>query len=112
MALRPQAAPELDRIGSAAPDRLRPEPDLSAVVVNQLAVRQAFDELRAPHREILALIDIAGFGYAELADILGVPKGTVMSRVSRARQELCRRLALTAATPLRDGAGPKNRKTR
>jgi RNA polymerase sigma-70 factor (ECF subfamily) len=39
-------------------------------------------------REIIALVDIAGFSYAEAARQLGVPVGTVMSRLSRARHAL------------------------
>lgn len=66
---------------------------LEAVVVNQLAVREAFACLSLQHRDVLALIDIAGFRYEEAADMLGVPKGTVMSRVSRARQALLALLA-------------------
>lgn len=57
-------------------------------LIAEITVRQALDRLDPPHREILELIDLAGFRYAEAADILGVPVGTVMSRVSRARLSL------------------------
>jgi len=40
------------------------------------------------HREIIALIDIAGLSYAEAANLLDVPTGTIMSRISRARRML------------------------
>ena len=53
--------------------------------VNVLTVRAAMSRLGLVHREILALVDIAGFSYAEAAAQLGVPVGTVMSRLSRAR---------------------------
>jgi RNA polymerase sigma-70 factor (ECF subfamily) len=43
------------------------------------------EKLEPAHREIIALVDIAGFRYAEAAEILDVPVGTVMSRLSRAR---------------------------
>ena len=56
--------------------------------INVVSVRLALDRLPALHREILTLVDIAGFGYREAADMLGVPVGTVMSRVSRARRRL------------------------
>jgi len=62
-------------------------------VVNQLAVRQAFLQLSKQHRDVLALVDIAGFSYDETANLLDVPRGTVMSRVSRARAALARQLA-------------------
>lgn len=63
------------------------------IVVNRLAVRQAFMTLSKPHRDVLALVDIAGFSYAETAEILDTPTGTIMSRVSRARSILAQRLS-------------------
>lgn len=67
--------------------------DLSAskgddLVVNALAVRQAFQRLSKAHRDILALVDICGFSYADAAEMLDVPTGTIMSRISRARKTL------------------------
>lgn len=62
-------------------------------VVNRLAVRQAFMTLSKPHRDVLALVDIAGFSYAEAAEILDTPNGTIMSRISRARNILAQRLS-------------------
>lgn len=58
------------------------------LLVNQLAVRLAFETLPAHHRDVLALVDVAGFSYDEAATLLDVPSGTVMSRVSRARSAL------------------------
>ena len=48
----------------------------------------ALDGLREPEREVLALCDWAGLSYAEASDALGVPPGTIRSRLSRARQHL------------------------
>ncbi len=61
-------------------------------VVNALAVRQAFSKLSKAQRDILALVDICGFSYAEAAQLLDVPQGTIMSRVSRARAALVARM--------------------
>lgn len=61
---------------------------IEQVVVNAMAVRQAFDQLEPDHRDILAVVDIGGFSYGEAARILSIPQGTVMSRVSRARSAL------------------------
>lgn len=66
---------------------------LESMVVESFAVRQAFDLLSHDHREVLALVDISGFSYQEAADLLSVPRGTVMSRISRARQALAKLLA-------------------
>ena len=60
----------------------------------------AMGELRDAERDVLALCDWAGLSYAEAAVALGVPEGTVRSRLSRARQHL-RELA-TGSVPLTD----------
>jgi len=57
-------------------------------VINRLSVRAAVMRLPEAHRDILALVDIAGFSYAEASATLGIPKGTVMSRLSRARRAM------------------------
>jgi RNA polymerase sigma-70 factor (ECF subfamily) len=46
------------------------------------------DELSENHREILVLRYYDDLSYAEIAEVLGVKLGTVMSRLSRARQRL------------------------
>ncbi|GAA4515432.1 sigma-70 family RNA polymerase sigma factor [Actinoallomurus oryzae] len=51
-------------------------------------VRTAMAALRKPEREVLALCVWAGLDYAEAAEALGVPVGTVRSRLSRARRRL------------------------
>ena len=48
----------------------------------------AMGGLRQSEREVLALCDWAGLSYAEAAVAMGVPEGTVRSRLSRARQHL------------------------
>jgi RNA polymerase sigma-70 factor, ECF subfamily len=65
---------------------------MESLLVNKIAVRQAFELLSADHRDVLALVDIGGFSYDEAARMLGVPRGTVMSRVSRARRALAAEL--------------------
>lgn len=50
--------------------------------------RLAFERMAPDKREILFLVDIVGLKYAETAAVLDIPEGTVMSRVSRARQAL------------------------
>ena len=51
-------------------------------------VREAVAHLPAKQREVLALVDLEGFTYGEVADMLKVPLGTVTSRISRARETL------------------------
>ncbi|HEY5720359.1 MAG TPA: sigma factor-like helix-turn-helix DNA-binding protein, partial [Gammaproteobacteria bacterium] len=57
--------------------------------------------LGAEHREVLVLVDMAGFSYQDTAELLEVPIGTVMSRVSRARRRLLQALEEPAVRPLR-----------
>lgn len=58
-------------------------------------VRTAMDALPQGQREVLALVAIEGLSYKETAEVLDVPVGTVMSRLSRAREALLPRLGLS-----------------
>jgi RNA polymerase sigma-70 factor (ECF subfamily) len=51
-------------------------------------VMQAFDRLGSEHRTVLLLAAVEGFTCREISEILGVPIGTVMSRLSRARETM------------------------
>lgn len=53
-------------------------------------VQALLGQLSTDHRTILVLREIEELAYAEIAEILGIAKGTVMSRLHRARQELKR----------------------
>lgn len=51
-------------------------------------VAQAVEQLPDGFREVVELVDINGLSYQEAAEVLGVPIGTVMSRLHRARRRL------------------------
>ena len=53
-----------------------------------LRTRQALAEMPESAREIILLRDFDGLSYGEIAQILGIAQGTVMSRLHRARQQL------------------------
>lgn len=60
--------------------------------IDILSVREGLEKLKASQREMLVLIDMAGFSYREVAEMLQVPIGTVMSRLSRSRKALLREI--------------------
>ena len=49
---------------------------------------RAMAKLSIEHRQILLLLNVEEYGYQEVADTLGLPIGTVMSRLARARRRL------------------------
>ena len=59
----------------------------SAAVDQRIDVMQVLEAMSGPHREVLVLREIRGLSYEEMAQVLGVPRGTVESRLSRARAE-------------------------
>lgn len=61
----------------------------------RLQIQNALMTLDSTHREILILREINGFSYAELAELLEINQGTVMSRLHRARMALRRQLMAT-----------------
>ena len=75
---------ETQYIESDAPT---PERQLLADADSRL-LREALEELPLEFREALVLRELEGFSYKEIADIIGVPIGTVMSRLGRARKRL------------------------
>ena len=60
--------------------------------IMETEVQESLDALPLHFRSVVLLADVQGFSYKEIADILGVPTGTVMSRLYRARHILQRRL--------------------
>lgn len=64
-------------------------------------VESAFASLGDKHRTILRLVDMDGLSYAEAGAVLGIPIGTVMSRLHRARTKIRRRLAAAGMTTRR-----------
>lgn len=88
----------------------RPAPDVAASAdiwtyddasIAKITVEQGLATLPAPHREIISLIDIAGFSYGEAAELLHLPVGTVMSRIARARDALLAAIETSSVRPLK-----------
>ncbi len=64
---------------------------------DQALVRQALEELPVHFREVLVLRELEGLSYKEIADVAGIPLGTVMSSLARARKRLRESLAIHLA---------------
>ncbi|MFF7190397.1 sigma-70 family RNA polymerase sigma factor [Streptomyces sp. NPDC008222] len=72
----------------------------------ELIVREGFDEvvgaalaaLTDDHWQVMRLVDIGGLSYAETAEALEVPRGTVMSRLHRARERMRVQLKVAGLT--------------
>jgi RNA polymerase sigma-70 factor (ECF subfamily) len=64
---------------------------------------QVIDGLPLPAREILILRDVQGLSYAEIAQLLEIPKGTVMSRLHHARGRARRALLAAGVSPSSSG---------
>ncbi|MFL4982513.1 MAG: sigma-70 family RNA polymerase sigma factor [Xanthobacteraceae bacterium] len=69
------------------PDAETPESELIAKT-EAAHLEAAISALPAPFRETLVLRDVQGLDYREIAEVTGVPMGTVMSRLARARRRL------------------------
>jgi RNA polymerase sigma-70 factor (ECF subfamily) len=69
-----------------------PGPGPAAEVDYRIDLRAALQALSPDHREVVTLREIDGLSYEEIARVLGVPRGTVESRLHRARAELRERL--------------------
>jgi len=64
----------------------------SAAVDAKIDLQRSLLQLSEEHRQVLVLREIDGMGYDEIALVLGVPRGTVESRLFRARAELKKKL--------------------
>jgi RNA polymerase sigma factor (sigma-70 family) len=99
-ALGDEAAAELSRKADPGPtpeEEVFRKADISRV-------RSAIEAIPEPFRETVVLRDLEDLSYAEIAEVTGVPVGTVMSRLSRARAMLAKELL-----PARKADGDQSR---
>jgi len=94
----------LDTLSDAARDLLKhgTVPPAGRESDLRLDVLAVLGTLSPDHREVVALRELHGLSYDEIADVLRVPRGTVESRLFRARQELKGRLKDYLPQPRRD----------
>jgi len=95
--LGPRLVPE------AAIDRQTPEVNLMRLS-DQAALRAAMEKLTPPLLEVILLCDVEEMKYREIAAVMEIPIGTVMSRIARARAALREMLRVNApASTSNDG---------
>lgn len=74
---------------AALPEEERANPEAQLMQrADALALKAAMEELPIEYREALVLREMEELSYKEIAEITGVPMGTVMSRLARARKRL------------------------
>jgi RNA polymerase sigma-70 factor (ECF subfamily) len=100
---RDQARDVVD-VDSAAVERAGVRPEAAADPEQQMLratldadIQEALDALPETFRQAVWLRDVEDFSYAEIAAMLGIPVGTVMSRISRGRRLLFERLSSARA---------------
>ena len=82
-----------DADGDTAPRDAAPSPEQAWLAdARRRLVHQALQRLDGANREVILLKDIQGLRLDEIADLLGLPIGTVKSRAHRARLELARQV--------------------
>ena len=86
-----------DKLASQMPDE---NPDEERVLerLSQDSIVDALADVPHDFRDVIVLVDIGEFAYADAAQILDIPIGTVMSRLHRGRRILKQNLASEAAT--------------
>ena len=82
-----------NRLAESSGDSQPEEEERVIARLSQDSVVSALAELPHDFRDTVVLVDIGGFSYAEAAQILDIPVGTIMSRLHRGRRILKRQLA-------------------
>jgi RNA polymerase sigma-70 factor (ECF subfamily) len=91
----PEPTTEFDEEIHSAEDDVPTAEMLLLQEADKKLVTQALEQLPAQFREVLVLRELEGLSYKEIADVVGIPLGTVMSSLARGRQRL--RQSLTNA---------------
>jgi len=87
-------------ISHDTPDKHFERQDLSRIIQDHM------EQLNIGQRQVISLVDLHGCTYEEVSQILSIPIGTVMSRLSRARKQLAE--ALIEYKPVNTVHNPKN----
>lgn len=102
---------QLERAAQSPEDDEAARPDRFVDLEFDADVEDALASLSEPFAEIVRLVDIDGLAYAEAAEVLGIPVGTVMSRLHRARKKIREQLRRTGVAPTHDDLVATGRRT-
>ncbi len=90
---------QLERLAQSPTDDDAIRPDRFVDLEFDVEVERALDSLTSPFRDVVDLVDIDGLSYAEAAGALGIPLGTVMSRLHRGRKKIREQLRRAGVAP-------------
>ena len=82
-------------------DDMTSTPESTEQYLELTRLHKAIAELPPVQREILLLVTLEGMRYQDVAKILNVPEGTVMSKLSRTRETLREQMGMTVARGIR-----------
>jgi RNA polymerase sigma-70 factor (ECF subfamily) len=103
----PLESPNDDGSGGFDPEADEPGPDVRLVESERAAaVRQALLQIGEPYRVVVVLRHYEGLKFREIGDVLGIPEGTVKSRMSEALTQLSQLLNPTVGEPRHLDAKP------
>jgi len=92
---------QLERFAESVTVEPTDRPDAFVDAEFDVEVQAALDSLSEPFAEAIELVDINGLSYAEAAEALGIPVGTVMSRLHRGRKKIREELRRAGVAPTR-----------
>lgn len=99
-----------DETGTMLREQADPSPTPEEEVIRTAEINRltsAIEAMPEPFREAIVLRDIEDLSYAEIAEVTGVPIGTVMSRLSRGRSILAKELLPSASERTNQGSASK-----
>jgi RNA polymerase sigma-70 factor, ECF subfamily len=93
-------------------ERFAPHPNTAGATPEELVIGEAFEDivntafeaLPPRDRRLMRLVHVDGLSYAETAKLVGIPEGTVMSRLHRARKRIRDELSAAGLGPQRGDA--------
>lgn len=101
---RPELLNEPDVVLPQLPDPAWHEGSAETIVVGEMfdaTVERAYHDLPQRFRQAVDLVDIGGLSYQQAADTIGVPVGTIMSRLHRGRRRIREQLGRAGFAPRR-----------